>query len=129
MSHLNECPWITDLKIYLSLIITSFYKKSFDELNPEHKSLHAAWETRDPGFWTSKGYAAVSADERGIGQSRGRLDTMSRSTSEAFFEVIEWCAEQPWPSGKVLIYSSTDMLHLRYVSRLGRIKSSCEAII
>lgn len=26
---------------------------------------------------------------------------MSRGTSEAFFEVVEWCAEQPWSSGKV----------------------------
>ncbi|KAH7232852.1 Alpha/Beta hydrolase protein [Fusarium tricinctum] len=78
-----------------------FYSKSYEQLNPEHKSAHAAWETPDPGFWTSKGYAVVRADERGIGQSRGFLDTMSRSTSEAFFEVIEWCAEQPWSSGKV----------------------------
>lgn len=26
---------------------------------------------------------------------------MSRGTSEAFFDVIEWCAEQPWSSGKI----------------------------
>lgn len=26
---------------------------------------------------------------------------MSRGTSEAFFEVVEWAAEQPWSSGKV----------------------------
>lgn len=26
---------------------------------------------------------------------------MSRGTSEAFFEVVEWCAEQAWSSGKV----------------------------
>ncbi|KAI0412952.1 acyl esterase [Xylaria grammica] len=78
-----------------------FYAKSFAELNPEHKSPHSAWETPDPAFWTSHGYAVVRADELGIGQSRGRLDTMSRGTSEAFFEVIEWAADQPWSSGKV----------------------------
>lgn len=43
----------------------------------------------------------VRADERGTGQSPGKLDSMSRSTSEAFKEVVEWCAEQPWSSGKV----------------------------
>lgn len=43
----------------------------------------------------------VRADERGTGQSPGKLDTMSRGTSEAFFEVVEWCAEQSWSSGKV----------------------------
>ncbi|RYP50735.1 hypothetical protein DL768_003795 [Monosporascus sp. mg162] len=78
-----------------------FHAKSFSEVNPEHKSVHSAWETPDPGFWTSRGYAIVRADERGIGQSMGRLDTMSRGTSEAFFEVVEWCADQSWSSGKV----------------------------
>ncbi|RYP90179.1 hypothetical protein DL770_003715 [Monosporascus sp. CRB-9-2] len=78
-----------------------FHAKSFSEVNPEHKSAHSAWETPDPGFWTSHGYAVVRADERGIGQSMGRLDTMSRGTSEAFFEVVEWCADQSWSSGKV----------------------------
>ncbi|KAJ9130731.1 Acyl esterase [Pleurostoma richardsiae] len=78
-----------------------FHAKSFSEVNPEHRSAHSAWETPDPGFWTSHGYAVVRADERGIGQSMGMLDTMSRGTSEAFFEVVEWCADQPWSSGKV----------------------------
>lgn len=70
-------------------------------MNPEHKSHHASWETPDPGFWTSHGYVVVRADERGIGQSPGMLDTMSRGTSEAFFDVVEWAADQPWSSGKV----------------------------
>ncbi|KAH7368606.1 X-Pro dipeptidyl-peptidase protein [Plectosphaerella cucumerina] len=78
-----------------------FHPKSFAEVNDEHKSEHAAWETPDPGFWTSHGYAVVRADERGLGQSPGVLDTMSRGTSEAFFDVVEWAADQPWSSGKV----------------------------
>ncbi|KAL2815824.1 Alpha/Beta hydrolase protein [Aspergillus cavernicola] len=78
-----------------------FHPKSFSEVNPEHRSTHSAWETPDPAFWTSAGYAVVRADERGTGQSRGKLDTMSRETSEAFFDVVEWAAEQPWSSGKV----------------------------
>ncbi|KAK7508954.1 Alpha/Beta hydrolase protein [Phyllosticta citriasiana] len=78
-----------------------FHPKSFAEVNPEHRSEHSAWETPDPKFWTSHGYAVVRADERGTGQSPGLLDTMSRGTSEAFFDVVEWAAEQPWSSGKV----------------------------
>lgn len=78
-----------------------FHAKSFSEVNPEHHSDHSAWETPDPGFWTKHGYAIVRADERGLGQSPGFLDTMSRGTSEAFFDVVEWAAEQPWSSGKV----------------------------
>jgi len=79
----------------------SFHSKSFAEVNPQQKSEHSVWETPDPAFWTKHGYAVVRADERGTGQSPGLLDTMSRGTSEAFFEVVEWCAEQTWSSGKV----------------------------
>jgi predicted acyl esterase len=78
-----------------------FHGKSFSEVNPEHHSAHSAWETPDPGFWTNHGYAIVRADERGLGQSPGFLDTMSRGTSEAFYDVVEWAADQPWSSGKV----------------------------
>lgn len=79
----------------------SFHPKSFSEVNPEHHSDHSAWETPDPAFWTRYGYVVVRADERGLGQSPGFLDTMSRGTSEAFFDLVEWAAEQPWSSGKV----------------------------
>ncbi|KAF7923365.1 hypothetical protein EAE99_007062 [Botrytis elliptica] len=79
----------------------NFFAKSFSEVNPEHKSEYSAWETPDPVFWTSKGYVVVRADERGLGQSPGLLDTMSRGTSECFFDVVEWASEQPWSSGKV----------------------------
>ncbi|KAH7133840.1 Alpha/Beta hydrolase protein [Dactylonectria macrodidyma] len=78
-----------------------FFKKSWEQVNPDMKSAHAAWETPDPAFWTGKGYIVVRVDERGAGQSPGLLDTMSRGTSEAFFDVIEWAAEQEWSSGKV----------------------------
>ncbi|KAL3428856.1 Alpha/Beta hydrolase protein [Aspergillus tetrazonus] len=78
-----------------------FAAQSYNEVNPEHHSAHSAWETPDPGFWTRHGYAVVRADERGLGQSPGHLDTMSRSTSEAFVDVVEWAADQPWSNGKV----------------------------
>ncbi|KAL6704170.1 hypothetical protein ACN47E_008730 [Coniothyrium glycines] len=78
-----------------------FFPKSWSQLNPAMKSAHSAWETPDPGYWTSKGFVVVRVDERGTGQSPGELDTMSRGTSEAFFDVVEWCAEQEWSSGKV----------------------------
>jgi predicted acyl esterase len=64
-------------------------------MNSEHHSEHSAWETPDPAFWTKNDYAVVRADERGCGQSPGLLDTMSQNTSETFFHVVEWAAEQP----------------------------------
>ena len=79
----------------------TFHNGSFSEVNPEHRSKYSAWETPDPVYWCREGYAIVRADERGLGQSPGLLDTMSRGTSECFFDVVEWCAEQPWSTGKV----------------------------
>ncbi|OIW29732.1 X-Pro dipeptidyl-peptidase C-terminal non-catalytic domain-containing protein [Coniochaeta ligniaria NRRL 30616] len=79
----------------------TFHAGSFAEVNPEHRSKYSAWETPDPVYWTARGYAVVRADERGLGQSPGLLDTMSRGTSECFFDVVEWCADQEWSTGKV----------------------------
>ncbi|KAH7146513.1 X-Pro dipeptidyl-peptidase protein-like protein [Dactylonectria macrodidyma] len=78
-----------------------FHAKSYSQVPEEHKSKYAAWETPEPVFWTKNGYAVVRVDERGLGQSPGLLDTMSRGTSECFFDVVEWAASQPWSSGKV----------------------------
>ncbi|CCF38510.1 X-Pro dipeptidyl-peptidase protein [Colletotrichum higginsianum] len=78
-----------------------FHPKSFAEVDQEQKSQHSTWETPDPGFWTSHGYVVLRVDERGCGQSPGMLDSMSRTTSDAFFDVVKWAAEQPWSTGKV----------------------------
>ncbi|KIW40027.1 uncharacterized protein PV06_08582 [Exophiala oligosperma] len=78
-----------------------FHASSFAEVPEEHHSPHSAWETPDPGYWTKHEYAIVRADEVGLGQSPGVLNTMSRDTSLAFKDVIEWAAAQPWSSGKV----------------------------
>ncbi|KAJ5609995.1 hypothetical protein N7510_006714 [Penicillium lagena] len=98
----EKCPVLVTYGPYgKDISYEAFHPKSFSEVNPEQKSEHSAWETPDPKFWTGHGYAVVRADERGTGQSVGKLDTMSRGTSEAFFDVVEWAAEQPWSSGKV----------------------------
>ncbi|KAJ5627322.1 X-Pro dipeptidyl-peptidase protein-like protein [Penicillium herquei] len=78
-----------------------FHEKSFSEVNPVHKSKYSAWETPDPVYWTKCGYVIVRADEQGLGQSPGLLDTMSASTANSFFNLIEWTAVQDWCSGKV----------------------------
>ncbi|KAK6837382.1 hypothetical protein RU639_001717 [Aspergillus parasiticus] len=78
-----------------------FHPKSFSEVNPAHKSKYSAWETPDPVFWTRQGYVVIRADERGLGQSPGVLDTMSTRTTNYFFQLIEWAAEQPWSSEKL----------------------------
>ncbi|ETS77213.1 hypothetical protein PFICI_11087 [Pestalotiopsis fici W106-1] len=78
-----------------------FNPKSFAELPEEHQTEHSAWETPTPGYWTAQGYVVVRADEPGIGQSPGVLDFLSKTTVNAFCDLIEWAADQPWSSGKV----------------------------
>lgn len=78
-----------------------FHPESFSEVNEAQKSEDSAWETPDPGFWTSQGYVVVRADERGCGQSPGLLDTMSAGTADCFFDLVEWASEQVWSNGKV----------------------------
>ncbi|KAK5737248.1 hypothetical protein LTR17_006860 [Elasticomyces elasticus] len=75
-----------------------FNPGSYAEVNLKHKSEHTAWETPNPTFWTERGYAIVRADERGLGQSPGFLDTFGPGGPRGFFDVIEWAAEQPWSS-------------------------------
>ncbi|EMC98761.1 hypothetical protein BAUCODRAFT_120063 [Baudoinia panamericana UAMH 10762] len=80
-----------------------FLAHSFHDINPKHKTVpeHSAFETPDPPFWTSQGFAVVRADEVGIGQSPGSMNTMSKSTTDAFVQLIEWAADQPWSNGKI----------------------------
>ncbi|KAE8360767.1 Alpha/Beta hydrolase protein [Aspergillus caelatus] len=98
----SRCPVLITYGPYgKDIPYKNFLPHSFHDLNPEHKSEHSAFEVPDPAFWTKEGYSIVRADEVGIGQSPGVCDTMSKSTSEAFQEVIEWAADQPWSTGKV----------------------------
>lgn len=78
-----------------------FWLKCYVDLPEEQRGPHCAWEVPNPDYWCKLGYAIVRVDERGTGQSPGFLDTMSRGTSECFFDAIEWMAEQDWCTGKV----------------------------
>ncbi|KZF19086.1 alpha/beta-hydrolase [Xylona heveae TC161] len=80
-----------------------FHAASWADVNPKHQSAYSAWETPDPPFWVKKGYVVVRADERGAGQSPGMLNCLSEATIHGFFDVVEWCADQEWSSGKVAL--------------------------
>ena len=59
------------------------------------------WEVVDPEKWVPHGYACVRVDSRGCGRSPGFIEHFSARETRDFFECIEWCAIQPWCSGKV----------------------------
>ncbi|KAH6614412.1 Alpha/Beta hydrolase protein [Chaetomium sp. MPI-SDFR-AT-0129] len=97
----DQVPVLVTYGPYGKDIYYGHYRVKPPKANPRYKSVHPAWETPDPGFWTEHGYAVIRADEAGTGQSPGVLDPMSRATTDAFVDVVEWAAEQPWSSGKV----------------------------
>jgi hypothetical protein len=59
------------------------------------------WEVADPERWVPDGYAIITVDARGTGQSPGYLDPRSPREMQDFYECIEWAGTQAWCNGKV----------------------------
>nr|RBQ84083.1 hypothetical protein FVER53263_20651 [Fusarium verticillioides] len=71
----------------------------------------ACFELCEPLLWCQEyGYAILRVDERGIGNSEGRLDPFGLGRSfdiqadaegQDLYDVVEWAAAQSWSNGKV----------------------------
>ncbi|MEM9681030.1 MAG: CocE/NonD family hydrolase, partial [Bacteroidota bacterium] len=68
--------------------------------NPTFSSL-TSWESPDPNFWVANGYIVVNMNMPGYGGSTGEASTFDRNQSRAYYEVIEWIAQQDWCDGNV----------------------------
>jgi predicted acyl esterase len=66
-----------------------------------HYSAWTSWESPDPAYWTSHGYAVVNADLRGFGRSDGVGTLLSDQESQDYYDLIEWAGAQPWSTGRV----------------------------
>lgn len=51
--------------------------------------------------WIPRGYALVRVDSPGAGRSPGTLGVWGIDEAEAYYDAIEWAAEQPWCNGNV----------------------------
>ena len=69
----------------------------------EERGPYMNWETVNPEWWVPRGYVVIRVDERGTGQSPGRMELQSPQEYDDLFDVIQWAAEQPWSSGKVAL--------------------------
>lgn len=67
---------------------------------PQFSTL-TSWESPDPNFWVSNDYIVVNMNLPGYGGSTGEASTFDRNQSRAYYEVIEWIAEQEWCNGNV----------------------------
>ena len=60
-----------------------------------------SWESPDPNFWVSNDYIVVNMNMPGFGGSTGEATTFGRNQSRAYYDVIDWIAEQDWCDGNV----------------------------
>jgi predicted acyl esterase len=64
-------------------------------------SAWTTWESPDPAYWVTRGYAVVNCDLRGFGTSDGRGNLLTDAEAQDIYDLIEWAATQPWSNGKV----------------------------
>lgn len=69
----------------------------------EERGPHMNWETVNPEWWVPRGFVVIRVDQRGTGQSPGRMELQAPQEYDDLFDVIEWAADQPWSSGKVAL--------------------------
>ncbi len=76
-------------------VLASYYKDLQD------KGPLISCGTSNPEFWVPQGYVVVRIDERGIGNTPGKLNVFSNSIKRDYYDAIEWAGIQPWSNGKV----------------------------
>jgi putative CocE/NonD family hydrolase len=64
-------------------------------------------ETGNIAKWVSRGYVYVHADVRGSGKSEGVFRPFCREEQHDLYDMIEWCAAQPWSTGKVGMFGES----------------------
>jgi uncharacterized protein len=72
----------------------------FGHLN---RSPMTGFESPDPRFWVSHGYAVVQGDARGMHASEGIAGFLTDQDARDYAELIGWAADQPWSTGLVAL--------------------------
>lgn len=77
------------------LLAVSPYQHQTDSI--PHSTLFL-WREVGPVDWyvEAQGYAIVHVDVRGTGLSQGEYNMLDKAEQQDLYEIIEWCARQPW---------------------------------
>lgn len=67
----------------------------------KHLSGIEKFEGLDPAKWCPRGYAIISVDSRGTGNSDGQIPIMGSQDAEDAYDVVEALAKMSWCNGKV----------------------------
>lgn len=71
---------------------------------PYGKRTWGAW--MDPARTASEGFVVVINDTRGQHASDGDFDPFRTDVADGY-DVVEWCAAQPWSNGRVVMFGSS----------------------
>jgi len=96
---MTMCPYGKDVHFSQFAPINPTIVKEYSHLQDKGPLL--SWEAPNPEFWVPQGYAVLRIDERGIGNSPGKLDILSESLKRDYYDAIEWAGNQSWCNGKV----------------------------
>ncbi len=85
---------------YPVLLAVSPYQHRTDAI--PHSTLFL-WREVGPVDWyvEAQGYVIIHVDVRGTGQSEGEYNLLDRREQRDLYEIVEWCARQPWSNGRV----------------------------
>lgn len=70
-------------------------------MRSDQLSSYTVWEGPDPLVWCRAGFVVVNADSRGSWGSQGTLTFFSAQEGQDGYDLVEWCAGQPWSNGRV----------------------------
>ena len=68
---------------------------------PGQLSRYTAFESPDPLYWVSRGYAVVNADIPGTWYSGGDATFLSPQEAACGHDLVEWAGTRDWSNGKV----------------------------
>ena len=85
---------------YPVLLAVSPYQHQTDSI--PHSTLFL-WREVGPVDWyvEAQGYVIVHVDVRGTGLSEGEYNLLDETEQQDLYEIIEWCARQPWSNGNI----------------------------
>jgi predicted acyl esterase len=67
----------------------------------------ALGRNEDAERWVEKGYARITADVVGTGNSGGCFDYGGRAERTSVRQLVQWIARQPWSNGKIGMYGES----------------------
>jgi predicted acyl esterase len=79
-----------------------------------HLSGLEKFESPDPAEWIPRGYAIISADTRGTGDSDGPIVIMGTQEGEDGYDMVEGLAKLPWCNGAVGMVGNSHLAITQY---------------